>query len=333
MDKANVIKLAVDAIQNKVKVPDKFSANDTSEVLRQAFIDANGGSNKITHKTFRNHPELFEIIETIIPNIIVEGLKGDEFFMNLVDYRNLALGDDEEFWTEDNSLFLVADAAHGTQGIRRQRLNAGEKTTLTKTLKVIKVYEEINRLLAGRVDFNTFVNRIGKSMLDKQYNDIFTVLNGITVSTAGMSATYYQSGSFAESTLVTMIDHVEAATGNIAQIVGARSALRKITSAVIAEVAKADMYNDGFYGKFNGTSMIVAKQRHAIGAETFVLDDSKVYILASEDKPIKVVDVGEGLLVDGDPMAKADLTKEYLYGQLTGTGLLISGKFGVYDIS
>ena len=331
MDKANVIKLAVDAIQNKV--PNTYSKDQTSETLRQAFIDANDGSAKFDIKALRRHPELFEIIETIVPTIIQEGLKGDEFFMNYVDYRNLALGDDEEFWSEDRSLFLVADAAHGTQGIRRQRLNVGEKVTIAKTLKVIKVYEELNRLLAGRVDFNTFVAKVGKSMLNEVYNDIYTAFNGIAASTAGMTSDYYKSGTYAEDTLITLIDHVEAANNAPASIVGTRSALRKITTASVGDEARSDMYNFGFYGKFNGTPMFVAKQRHAIGTDNFILDTDKAYVVASNDKFIKEVDVGEGLLIDGDPMNKADLTKEYLYGQETGTGILLSGRLGVFDLA
>lgn len=331
MDKTTAIKVAIDAIKNKV--PNTYTQEDTSETLRKAFIDANGGSTKFDIKAMRKNPELYEIIETIIPVIIQEGLQGDEFFNRYVDYRNLALGDDEEFWTEDRSLFLVADAAHGTQGIRRQRLNGGEKITIAKNLKVIKVYEELNRLLAGRVDFNTFVTKVGKSMLNEVYNEIYTVFNAISASTAGMTSDYYKSGSFTEDACITLIDHVEAANNATATIIGTRSALRKVTTAVVADEAKSDMYNFGFYGKFNGTDMFVAKQRHAIGTDTFILDTDKLYIVGSNDKFIKEINVGEGLLIDGDPTAKADLTKEYLYGQETGTGIILSGKLGIMDLA
>jgi hypothetical protein len=327
----DVIKLAIDAIQHKV--PNTYSDKQTSETLRQAFIDANGGSTKFGIKEFRRHPELYDIIETIVPTIIDEGLKGDEFFMNYVEYRNLALGDDEKFWAEDRSLFLVADAAQGTQAIRRQRLNVGSYVTIARTLKTIKIYEELNRMLSGRVDFNMFVDRVAKSMLNDKYTDIYTVFNGISDSTAGMTSDYYKSGSFAEDTMVTLIDHVEAANDATASIVGPRSALRKITTAVVAESAKSDMYNFGYYGKFNGTPMFVAKQRHTYGTDTFALDTDKVYVVANNDKFIKHITEGEGILIDSDPITRMDLTKEYMYGELTGTGLILAGKLGCYDIA
>jgi hypothetical protein len=329
--KNEIIKLAIDAIRHNVA--GTYSSQDVSKTLREAFKEANGGSDKITIKSFRNNPELYEIIETIIPTLIDEGLKGDEFFMNYVDYRNLALGDDEDFWAEDRSLFLVSDIAEGTQAVRRQRLNIGEKVNITKTLKVIKVYEELNRLLAGRVDFNSFVNKVSKSMLNEVYTDIYTVFNSISSSTSGMTSDYAKSGSFAEDTLLELIDHVEAANNANATIVGTRSALRKITTAVVSDAAKNDMYNFGFYGKFNGVPMFVAKQRHTANTDTFVLDTDKVYVIANNDKFIKHVTVGEGMLVDGDPMSKMDLTKEYLYGERNGTGILIAGRMGIYDIT
>jgi hypothetical protein len=209
----------------------------------------------------------------------------------------------------------------------------GTKVNLTTSLKTIKIYEELNRLLAGRVDFNMFVDRVGRSMANKVYGDIYTAFSGITSSTTGLNSNYVKSGTFSEDTLLTLIDHVEAATGQMATIFGTRSALRKVTSATVSDEAKSDMYNLGYYGKFNGTPMVVAQQRHAIGTDTFLLDTSKIWVIASGDKPVKVLDVGEGLMVDGDPMKKTDLTKEYLYGQEYGIGLIAAQKLGVFAIS
>lgn len=331
MDTANTVKLALDTIRHKVS--GNYSKEDTSETLRQAFIDANGGSTKFGIKEFRKHPELYDIIEELIPTIVHEGLTADEFFMNFVDYRNEALGNDTEFWVEDNSLFIVSAAGHGTQGIRRQRIGGATKTTVTKTLKVIKIYEELNRLLAGRVDFNTFVTRIADSMRNDAYTNIFNAFNGITAATSGMNSTYYISGSYSEDSLLTLAEHVEATNNAGTTIIGTKSALRRITTAAVSEAAKNDLYNIGYYGRFNSIPLISAKQRHTIGTDTFILDDTKLYVVANNDKFIKYITVGEGLLLDGDPMAKADLTKEFLYGEETGIAVAISGHIGVFDLT
>ena len=66
---------------------------------------------------------LFTLIEEVLSRTVVEGLQGDEYFNALVDFRNVAEGDKNLFEVEDSNLFIVSEAADGTQDIRRQRLS------------------------------------------------------------------------------------------------------------------------------------------------------------------------------------------------------------------
>lgn len=332
MDKINVIKLASDIIQNKVSA--NFSdVSKNSEALREALIEANGGKTTIDIKTFHRGNELFEIVEEIIPVIINEGLTGNEFFFNLVDYRNILLGDDIDFWTEDKTEFIVADASYGVSGIRRQRLGAMEKYNVDTTLKVIKVYEELKRLLAGRTDFNTFIRKVGEAMQTKIMNDTYNAFKGVTETTRGLNSTYVKSGTYAEDTLLDLVAHTEAANQAVATIFGTKKALRKVTTANVSDEAKSDLYNMGYYGKFNGTNMIYLPQRHEVGTDNFLLDDSKIYVIAGNDRPIKVVNKGVGLLSANDPLQSADFTQNYLYGQEFGVGVAFAQKMGFYSLT
>ena len=332
MEKLQIIKLATDMIQNRV--PANFSDSvKNSEVLRQAFIEANGGSQDIDIKKFHRGNQLFEIIEELIPTIVHEGLQGNEFFFNLVEYRNIALGDDLDFWTEDKTEFIVADAAYGVSGIRRQRLGAKQKYNVDTTLKVVKVYEELKRLLAGRTDFNVFVQKVAKAMNDNLMNDVYTAFNGVTASTRGLNSTYVTTGSYSEDNLLDLVGHVEASTNSVATILGTKKALRKIATATVSDEAKSDMYNMGYYGKFNGTNMIWIPQIHKSGTDTFLLNDNKIYVIAGNDKPIKVVNVGTGLLSVNDPLQAKDFTQNYLYGQEFGVGLAFNEKMGISTLS
>ena len=248
VDKSNFIRMALDTMRGGVS--GNFSAADTSESIRQALIEANGGSTTINFKTFHRGNQLYDLIEELIPHIAEEGLRGDEFFFNMVDYRNLAEGDAPDFWTEDKSEFIVADVANGTQGIRRQRLNAGENVTIKTTPRAVKVYEELRRLLAGRVDFTTFVDKVSKAITREMRSDIYTAFSGITAATAGLNDTYVISGTFEEGKLLALIEHVEAKTGKVAKIIGTKAALRKITTAVLSDEAKSDLYNLGLIYAF-----------------------------------------------------------------------------------
>ena len=332
MDKVNVIKLASDMIQNKVSA-NFADASKNSEALRDALIEANGGSTSINIKTFHRGNQLFEIIEEIIPLIVHEGLTGNEFFFNLVDYRNIALGDDIDFWTEDKTEFVVADASYGVSGIRRQRLGKMEKYNVDTKLKIIKVYEELKRLMAGRTDFNVFIDKAGKAMIKQILNDTQTAFKSISSTTRGLTSTYVPTGTYTEDALLDLVQHVEASTEGVATIIGTKKALRKVTTAVVSDEAKTDLYNTGFYGKFNGTNMVFIPQRHVVGTDTFLMDDNKIYVFAGNDKPIKVVNVGTGLMSANDPLQSADFSQNYLYGQEFGIGLAFSEKIGVMSLS
>lgn len=337
MENREIVKLALDTMQNKVS--GNFSAKDGSEAIRQAFIELNGGSDKLTMKSFRDHPQLFQLVEEVMPLMIQEGLKGDEVVFNLVDYRNIAEGDQNRFWTEDNSDFIVAKIADGSTSIRRQRLNAGQSVTIDTEMRAIKVYEELSRLLAGRVDFNTLVDRLTRSFTRNMRNEILVAFEGVTANTTGLNATYVKTGSFDAATLRTLIDHVEAATGTQATIVGTKAGLGKVIDssenaiALASDAAKESLYDLAYLGKFYGTPMVAMKQVHKPGTDTFAINDNKIYVMAGGDKPIKLVREGEGLMIATDAYSTADLTQNYLYGERYGLGVIFNQRMGIYTLS
>lgn len=328
---ANILTVAIDAI--KGKVTGNYSATETSESLRKAFIELNGGSTKINPKTFRRGNELFDLIEEILPIIIDEGLTKDHKLLELVDYRNIKLGDENEFETEGEATFIVRDTAAGVQGVRRQRIGDGEKVSVKTTVKTVRVYEDLNKLLSGRIDFNRFIDGVTNSFIKQIALDAYTCLHNVTATSAGLNSTYVIGGSYKEEDLKKLIAHVEAANGKSAMILGTKLGLGKITTAEVSEAAKTDRYSLGYYGNFNGTPMISVPQVHKEDGITFALDDDKIYVIAADDKPVKMVNEGDGLLDEKSPTANADLTKEYVYMQAYGTAFIACAKMGVMNLA
>lgn len=326
----NLIKLAVDGY--KGHVAGEYSVNDTQETLRKALIEANGGKTTLDIRDLRagRCEQVFAIVEELVDVISEEGLKGDEFFMNMVEDRNVALGDSPKFHIERECLFAVADIAEGTQGVRRQRIEAGQDITVNTQLHAIKIYEELNRVLAGRIDFNKFVDLVSKSFTKDELDSAYAAFVGMF---SKMTAPYIVTGSYEENNLLDLIEHVEASTGETAIIVGTKKGLRKITTATVSDEAKSDMYNLGYYGKFNGTNMVMVKQRHAAGTTDFILDDNTLYVFAGETKPIKRVTEGEVTMLMGNPMSNADLSQEFLMMKRTGMAVVFDRDFGVYKMS
>lgn len=284
----DIVKLAVDAYHGKVE---KYSHNESMDTLRQALVDLNGGSTVLDYKKIRDGEckGLFTLIETILSRTVVEGLQGDEFFVSLVDFRNVAEGDKNLFAVEDDTLFVVAEAADGTQGIRRQRLGGSSETSIPTSLKVVKIYEELNRVLSGRVDFNYFINKVAESFRQKLLNDVYALWSGATADQLGGTTYFPAAGSYDEEELLDLIAHVEAAAGGKpATIVGTKKALRNLKPSIDSDGYKDDMYAMGYVGKFYGTPVVCTPQRHKVGSTEFVMDDNCLTIIAGDDKPLKV---------------------------------------------
>lgn len=326
----NLVKLAVDCY--KGSPAGNFSMSDNMETLKNALIELNGGSTKLDYKAIRDGKcnGLFSLVEEILTRTVVEGLPENSPIFDFVEEKAVPLGDKATFYVPDNSLLTVADIASGTQGIRRQRVEFGKNIQVDTQLKAIKIYEELDLVLAGRIDFNEFIDRVSKSFMTQINNDMITTFMG---TYSKVVAPYQVSGTYSEATLLTLIDHVEAATGMTAKILGSRGAVRKINTAVISDKAKDDMYNMGYIGSFNGTPVFALKNGHKIGGTDFILNDTDLYVVAGDDRFIKLVIEGDVTMLMGDPTTKADFSQEFTMLQKYGLAVVLSTAFGVYRMT
>ena len=324
-DMKDIVKLGIDGYKGSVE---KYSVKQSQDTLRQALIEANNGSTKLDYKAIRDGKcnGLFSIVEEILSGTIVDGLADNAFFNALVDFRNVAEGDQNMFVVEDANLFVVDDVSDGNQGVRRQRLAGPREVAIPTSMKMVRIYEELNRVLSGRVDFNHLIDVVSNSFNEKILNDIYTLWAGATADDLGGVVYFPTAGSYDEDDLLDVIDHVEAAAGGKqATIIGTRKALRQLKESVQADSAKEEIHGLGYYGKFFGTPCVSIPQRHKIGSTEFVYDDNVLNIVAGDDKPIKFVYDGDPIILMGDPMQNADFTQEYLYGSKMGCGIVMAG--------
>lgn len=321
-----IIRVAVDAYRGTNTA--NFSVDQTMDSLHQALVEANNGSTKLDFKAIRDGKcnGLFTIVEEILSRTIVQGFQEDDYFMALVDFRNVAAGDQKEFEVEDDDLFVVSTAADGTQGIRRQRLGGKSSVAVPTEFKVVKIYEELNRVLARQVDFNKFIQKVSESFRKQLLADVYALWNGVTAEQLGGTTYYPAAGVYDEDVLLDLIAHVEAASGGkSATIVGTKKAVRNLRASIESDESKSDLYNLGYYGKFYGTPVVATPQRHKLGTSEFLFEDDVLTIIAGDQKPIKCVYEGDSLILLGNPSDKADLTQEFTYGEKYGLGLILAG--------
>lgn len=338
----DIVNLAVDLMRGRqtFSIADaegevkNYSAHEAADILRQALIDANGGSAKFDRKSLRrNKVQIFEIIEELVPVIIHEGLEGDEFWMNFVDERNLAYGDINEFYVPDNSTFIVTKIADGIGTPDRQRIDHGRRVTVETTKHAVRMYDDFGRFMAGRIDWPALCDKVANSFRQAIWEDIYTAFNGITNATLGLNSNYVYAGTYDAAHLRQIIAHVEAATGEAPVLVGTKAALAHCEGAEKADSAKESMHSAGFYGMFEGTPMVMLKQKHRAGTDNFLLSDTILYVVPAGDKFIKLVNEGDAYIDDRDQTRNSDMTLEYFMTMDWGVALVIAGKIGKYDFT
>lgn len=98
-----------DAEQNRV-----ISKSEADDAIRQVCYEKLGLHEKSSDRDIARAlkkeaaQEIFEIIEEIVDIEVTKGWESNEFFNNFVETRNLADGDDNEFWSQEDIILTVA---------------------------------------------------------------------------------------------------------------------------------------------------------------------------------------------------------------------------------
>ncbi|WP_125154449.1 hypothetical protein [Clostridium rectalis] len=326
-------KLCLDTYRGQVP---NFSAKDSSEVIRKAFVDM-VGTDKIDYKIFRRHQnEIFEVIEETIDQLIVEGWDQNMFFERFVERKDLDFGDKNEFYVEDRSLLTISRFSGNHWDIRRQKLNVGESFNVPTKFYGAKIYADFARFLSGRVDWVAFVNKVKKSYDDFINGEIYTSFMN---ASSYLPSAFREKGDFTESRMLEICDHVSSSCGNAPiTIVGTRTALNKMTGTInsewISEGMKEAKNLKGIISHWDGIECMPISQVHKANTFDFLLNDKKLLIIPNNIKPVKLVNEGQTIIKEvSDGITNMDMSMEYAFQKKFGVGVVFNAMYGSFEIA
>lgn len=340
-DEKTLISLVVNNYKN---VPTKYSVDETQSAIYNALIKANNGKKTLDIRDIRDGKctGLFSIIEEVLAQTEYIGIEQNPLFKEIVEYKSARLGDKNEFYVEDTSEFYVSMIAEGTQALKRQRMSGGRIFSPDIHKYGIKIYEELDRLLAGRVDFSQLIQKATNSFNTCRGELILNSFLQIPV-TNPVNVISVTSDSYSEDDLLDLCINVENSarmydSNSVRPIImGTKKALRNIAldPTTLAEQGKIDLYNNGFYGKFRGYTCIEIPQTLRRNTLTGYLPDNVLWVISSlTEKPVKFYTEGDPFVVTGNPLNNADLSQDWLMEERFGCGIVLSGKKnGIYTIS
>lgn len=291
-------KLMIDTSNNCVINYTKEQAN---EAIRQRFnetlgLTADSNMKDIRKALRRRKAETYEIIEEVIDEKLKSGWGDNEFFKRFVEEKNLADGDKNEFYIPADTILTVTKFSGNHHDLTRQKLGIGRTISLSTDWYGIKVYEEFERFMAGRIDWAEFIEKLYEA-IDKKLNDmLYEAFLGLDDY---VPAAYAFSGTLTAEAILERVEKVEIATGYPAMICGPRAALSKITQLTGDAMWSNEMKNQrntlGNLTVWQGVELLHIPQTFKQGTREFAYPQNKFFILPKvEDKPIKLVYEGDG---------------------------------------
>ena len=320
----------------------KVSKSEANAKIVEVFqgvlgLDKNSKPAEVRKAIRRNQALVFDIIEETVQSLLVTGWGNDPFMMKYVDQRNLALGDKNEFYTEDDSVLSVMKIAGNHHDIIRQRLAGGAVESIKTYWVGIKIYAEFERVVMGLEDWAKFITRVYEAY-DRYIKN--TVYDTMVSYSKGLDTNFKKTGSITAQSMNELCDMVATATGMPVMLMGTRTALAKVTelqnASYISDTMKDEHCRTGLLGMWEGKQLVEIPQVFEKGkVGQYKIDNTLIWIMpVVDEKFIKVVNEGDTqLMTIADKTANMDMTYEYELQTKLGCGVILSGAFGCYNIT
>ena len=325
----------------------KREANDKLRKVIFAVLDLPEKATKRDRKrALKKHgAELFEIIEEVVDMIVETGFHENEFFNDYVEYRNIAAGDDVEFWTDEKIILSIARVSGAHHDFILQRPAEGQPYTIPLSRYGAAVGADIDRYLVGQEDWATLVGMIAKAFTIKIQNEIFSqMMNAYQKITP--QTQFVGNGTLGASTkdaFDQIIANVQMANEAPVVVMGTKLALKKINALSDvdwrAEIQKEDVARMGRLGSYEGVTLFELPQRFELNdiTKTLVDDDLLLIMPAVDNKFVKFIDQGETEIDEitqkGEEHGRIDDVMKYEVQRSFGVAVQLGRYFGAWTLA
>lgn len=332
----SIVKLMADT--HRGVVPTKY-ANTTKaereEAIRQAIFEVIGvseyGTKEYRNAVRRNKAAVYEIIEEMVDELVINGDRiKNAFYDEMVEVKNIALGDENCFFAEGANTLSLAKFSGNHWNIARKRIDTGSEFSVDTFDYGIAGYEYLDRFLAGRADLAKIISLMEEA-IDKGISE--ACYAAFTEALGKIPSQFIFNGAYDEIKIAETLGHVEAHNNAVPVLVGTRSAIAKLQNKVTAtsESMKDEKNKNGIVEYWNGYRCLTLPQVHKQGSFEFAFDDTKILALPAGAKLVKLVLEGDSQMKEEDN--NADKSKTVTITFKMGVAVAFNGLIGTITLT
>lgn len=327
----------------------KREAEDKLREMTQKIFGLNKNSSRRERKrAYEKYArEYFDVIEEVTDFTVTTGLRENEWFNALCNYRNLKEGDENLFTNEADDVIL----AIGTMGKRHhdtilQRLPQGKSYSVETDLYGAAVGADIDRYIIGQEDFSKLIDSITKAFVEMVQT---LILAQVTTASDKLPVQvgFVDSGALVlanRKKFNKVLQNVSTANDNApVTIFGTSVGLQELEGLIdiswLSTSQKEQKATMGRLGNYGPYQLVEIPQKFARNDVTKNLyDDNVLYFFASgENKLVDFVDVGETLIDEitdrGEANGRLDDIMKYEAQREFGASVRLGRYFGQWTIT
>lgn len=340
-----MLDVANDNLEDGITIKEA-NAKITTMFKKIIGCDENSSKAEVRKAIRKNQQVLFDLIEEVVPNLLQSGWQDNPFFNEFVETRNIDIGDQNVFYTEDDTILTVSKVSGNHWDLDRQRLGKGTTFSVATSWYGIAVYSEYEKLLTGLEDFATFVTKLYEAVdrfVNESIYEAFVSAASELPGGAGGAGQWVKTGDLGDATkdaFMTLIEDVQMATGMDVVIMGTKAALSKLEGMQkidwVSDEMKQERYTTGRLGYFEGTRLVEIRQGFKLNDTTHrLVNDKQLFIMpVGDNKFVKVVNEGQPEMRQvQDNVTNQDMTYDFRYMFKIGVGVQIGLRFGVWNIT
>lgn len=336
----NVFNLMVEGTKAESIRDNSLSYAEYELNARNKLIDLLGGAtdaNEIRKQFRRNKIEIYDLVEEMADVIVGERVPQSPFIEQFVETKNRALGDTSDWTYELGDTAVSIRMAGNHWDVNRRKLHDYKANIHFESEWIaLHLYDELERFLLGFADMNSFARAIQSGT----NNYIKQRVYGLFQSMQNMIPTEYKvTGNTAED-VIKLIQLVQAVGGyGEMTIAGTALALRKLTkneytpTVTFAEDQKTALMNTGNIRMWNGYKLLeIPQQLKADSTTELALDDTKLFILGGNSKPIKLEIIGNTRVNEYNEYQSQDMTRGLIVESELAVGAIMPNAMGIVTL-